>query len=105
MKGLQPSDGSSWRNSLAMDSSEGKNRHGESLFETELARPGIGHHCLSRVGLRLCPKGQMTILSGLVIDEPWVSMITSGEKTWEMRPGNTPVRERIALVRKGWRTV
>jgi hypothetical protein len=47
----------------------------------------------------------MTILSGLVIDEPWVSMITSGEKTWEMRSGNTLAQGRIALIRKGWGTV
>jgi hypothetical protein len=47
----------------------------------------------------------MTILKGLVIDEPWVSMITSGQKTWEMRSRNTLVRGRIALIRKGSGTV
>jgi hypothetical protein len=47
----------------------------------------------------------MTILKGLVIDEPWVSMIMRGEKTWEMRSRNTPVRGRIGLIRKGSGTI
>jgi ASCH domain len=42
---------------------------------------------------------------GLVIDEPWVSLIISGEKTWEMRSRNTLVQGRIALIRKGSKTV
>lgn len=44
-------------------------------------------------------------MKGLVIDEPWVSMILSGEKTWEMRSRNTQVRGRIALIKKGSKTV
>jgi hypothetical protein len=44
-------------------------------------------------------------MKGLVIDEPWVSMIISGEKTWEMRSRNTLVRGRIALIKKGSKTI
>jgi hypothetical protein len=45
------------------------------------------------------------IVKGLIIDEPWVSMIMAGEKTWEMRSRDTKVRGRIALIRKGSKTV
>ena len=41
------------------------------------------------------------IRTGLVIDEPWVSKITHGEKIWEMRSTATKKRERIALIKKG----
>jgi len=44
-------------------------------------------------------------LKGLIIDEPWVTMIVAGKKTWEMRSRNTSVRGRIALIRKGSKTV
>ena len=44
-------------------------------------------------------------MKGLIIDEPWVSMIVAGEKTWEMRSRNTSVRGRIALIRNGSKTV
>lgn len=44
-------------------------------------------------------------MKGLVIDEPWVSLISSGTKTWEMRSRNTLVRGRIALIRKGSKTI
>lgn len=44
-------------------------------------------------------------MKGLVIDEPWVSLITAGKKTWEMRSRNTLVRGRIALIRKGSKTI
>ena len=44
-------------------------------------------------------------MKGLIINEPWVSMIVAGEKTWEMRSRNTVVRGRIALIRKGSKTV
>jgi hypothetical protein len=37
---------------------------------------------------------------GLVVDEPWVSMVLSGAKTWEMRSRSTSLRGRIALIRK-----
>jgi hypothetical protein len=33
-------------------------------------------------------------MRGLVIDEPWISLIISGEKTWETRSRNTLVRGR-----------
>lgn len=38
---------------------------------------------------------------GLVIKEPYVSWILSGEKTWEMRSSHTRVRGEIALIRQG----
>ena len=44
-------------------------------------------------------------MKGLVIDEPWVSLIIAGEKTWEMRSRNTQVRGRIGLIRKGSKTI
>src|SRR5882757_4024400 len=44
-------------------------------------------------------------MKGLIIDEPWVSMIVAGKKTWEMRSRNTEVRGRIALIRKGLKSV
>jgi ASCH domain len=44
-------------------------------------------------------------VKGLIIDEPWISLIVSGEKTWEMRSRNTNVRGRIGLIRKGSKTV
>ena len=39
-------------------------------------------------------------MKGLIIDEPWISLIVSGQKTWEMRPRDTQVRGRIGLIRK-----
>lgn len=39
--------------------------------------------------------------SGLIIAEPWISMILSGQKVWEMRSQHTKKRERIALIKKG----
>jgi hypothetical protein len=44
-------------------------------------------------------------VKGLIIDEPWISLIVSGEKTWEMRSRNTHLRGRIGLIRKGSKTV
>ena len=38
---------------------------------------------------------------GLVIREPWIDLILSGEKTWEMRSRHTSYRRWLALVRKG----
>lgn len=40
-------------------------------------------------------------VKALVIDEPWISLILKGAKTWEMRSRHTSVRGRIALIRKG----
>jgi hypothetical protein len=44
-------------------------------------------------------------VKGLIIDEPWISLIVTGEKTWEMRSRNTNMRGRIGLIRKGSKTV
>ena len=40
-------------------------------------------------------------MQALVVREPWIEMILSGEKTWEMRSRPTVKRGRVALVRKG----
>ncbi|TNC82792.1 MAG: hypothetical protein C9356_02680 [Oleiphilus sp.] len=37
----------------------------------------------------------------LIIDEPWISLILSGEKDWEMRTTPCRMRESIGLIRKG----
>lgn len=37
----------------------------------------------------------------IIIDEPWISKILCGEKTWEMRSKPTRKREMVGLVRKG----
>jgi len=42
-----------------------------------------------------------SIQTGLVIDEPWITKIIRGEKTWEMRSKPTTKRGRIALIKKG----
>jgi hypothetical protein len=44
-------------------------------------------------------------MKGLIIAEPWISLILAGRKTREMRSRNTRVRGRIALIRKGSKTV
>jgi hypothetical protein len=40
-------------------------------------------------------------LKGLIIDEPWIGLILSGEKIWEMRKTACHHRGPIALIRKG----
>jgi hypothetical protein len=40
-------------------------------------------------------------MRGLIIDEPWISLILAGEKTWEMRKATCNVRGPVALIRKG----
>ncbi len=40
-------------------------------------------------------------MKGLIIDEPWISKILKGEKTWEMRATSTSARGQVALIRKG----
>ena len=35
------------------------------------------------------------------MDEPWISLILNGDKTWEMRKGVCKIRGLIALIRKG----
>jgi hypothetical protein len=39
-----------------------------------------------------------TVRSGLLIREPWISLILRGEKTWEMRKTTTSKRGWIALI-------
>jgi hypothetical protein len=41
------------------------------------------------------------VATGLIIDEPWITHILNGDKTWEMRSAATRKRERIGLIRKG----
>jgi hypothetical protein len=40
-------------------------------------------------------------MKALIIDEPWISLILKGEKTWEMRKTGCKIRGTIALIRKG----
>lgn len=47
----------------------------------------------------------MIIERALIIREPWISLILSGEKTWEMRPNWTSVRGWIGLAAKGTNAV
>lgn len=44
-------------------------------------------------------------MKGLVVKEPWIGLILSGKKTWELRSRDTRVRGRIALIRKRSGTV
>lgn len=37
----------------------------------------------------------------LIIDAPWIDLILSGEKAWEMRSRTCSIRGRIGLIRKG----
>jgi hypothetical protein len=43
----------------------------------------------------------MTITKGLVIDDPWITYILNGSKTWEMRSSATAQRGWVGLIRKG----
>jgi hypothetical protein len=43
----------------------------------------------------------MNVSKGLVIDEPWIGCILSGQKDWEMRSGATAFRGWFGLIRKG----
>jgi len=40
-------------------------------------------------------------MKGLVIRAPWINLILSGKKTWEMRSRPTSIRGEIALIRAG----
>lgn len=40
-------------------------------------------------------------MKALIIDEPWISRMLDGSKTWEMRSRSTENRGRFALIRKG----
>ena len=46
-----------------------------------------------------------SLSSALVIREPWIDLILSGRKTWEMRSKSTRLRGPIALVRQGSGTI
>lgn len=45
-------------------------------------------------------EGKQLLSRGLIIDEPWIGLILSGKKTWEMRSANTKIRSPIGLIRK-----
>lgn len=45
------------------------------------------------------------VLKGLLIRQPWVDMILSGKKTWELRGSNTATRGRITIIESGSGTV
>jgi len=40
-------------------------------------------------------------MKGVIIRSPWIEMILSGEKSWEIRGSNTKIRGKIALIRSG----
>ncbi|TIT04390.1 MAG: ASCH domain-containing protein, partial [Mesorhizobium sp.] len=40
-------------------------------------------------------------MKGLIINEPWISLVLNGQKIWEMRKTQTSIRGPIALIRKG----
>ncbi|HMN15129.1 MAG TPA: ASCH domain-containing protein [Bellilinea sp.] len=44
-------------------------------------------------------------MKGLVVREPWIDLILSGEKAWEMRSRKTSYRGPVALIRKGSGTI
>lgn len=43
----------------------------------------------------------INVARGLVIREPWIDLILSGQKTWEMRSTSPSWRGRFGLIRKG----
>lgn len=47
----------------------------------------------------------MDVRKGLIIRQPWLDLILSGEKTWEMRSGRTSHRGLFGLILKGSKTV
>jgi hypothetical protein len=44
-------------------------------------------------------------MKGLIIKEPWIDLILSGEKVWEIRGTDTKIRGTIALIKSGSGTV
>ena len=38
---------------------------------------------------------------GLIIKQPWIELILSGKKTWEMRSRPTHIRGKIGLIEQG----
>jgi len=85
------------------------------MNESFFRRPVLTSHCAHPASIRSLTKSGCRVaavditaerkMKGLVVAEPWVSLIISGEKIWEMRSRNTLVRGRIALIRKGSKTV
>jgi uncharacterized protein YqfB (UPF0267 family) len=49
--------------------------------------------------------GREPRMTGLVINSPWIDLILSGKKTWEIRGSRTKPRERIALIKSKSGTV
>jgi len=41
------------------------------------------------------------VIKGLIVKEPYVSMIVNGEKIWEIRKNYTTIRGYVALISKG----
>lgn len=40
-------------------------------------------------------------MTGLIIKSPWIDLILTGKKTWEIRGSNTSIRGTIALIKSG----
>ena len=40
-------------------------------------------------------------MKGLIIKSPWIDLILSGDKIWEIRGNNTKIRGKIALIKSG----
>lgn len=40
-------------------------------------------------------------VKGLIIDEPWIDLLLTGQKTWEMRSKNAKYRGWVGLIRSG----
>lgn len=53
----------------------------------------------NRIEIR--PNEEWSAMRALIVDEPWISGILSGEKIWEMRSTRVTIRGQIALIRKG----
>jgi len=59
--------------------------------------PGL--HRKDQINLISVREGNMD--RALIIRQPWIDKILSGEKTWEMRSASTNVRGRIGLIEQG----
>jgi hypothetical protein len=44
-------------------------------------------------------------MKGLLIKSPWIDLILSGKKVWEIRGKNTQNRNTIALIKSGTKTI
>jgi hypothetical protein len=74
----------------------GGNAHGVAM---QLSLP------LVHLDRNMSPNNDVHLSHGLIIREPWLSLILSGRKTWEIRGANTSRRGRISLIRSGSLTV